>query len=389
MSYDELNIKKAESLSLINQQIEKGNILFKKGCLLIKGKSKYDISSRDRDLFESTFKQWVDITYSALLKVYKSSKYALEFKEKHSSKREYVNSSWIPDIEYYLRKQFVQKLDYLKMLRDSIDDFKERDDMTPIAQAWNALRTALQDSFNFYEIKEIVGLAGLDLTRIAHLEQKAGGGASKGQLMTGIDRVFGEVDEEGRRHFLAIVAEEVLKRRPETRDSLLDYLSRLGWTLVENALIPIELFDPSELAELPPESRGDLVKAAKRLRDGDLSGAISSACGSVDSATASVYAAEGLGNPATASFQERCKKALAARGVLPKIEKELSELGWATSDIMPFCKNFEGALNQGAYVMQTLRSKMGDLHGTKPILKPLVFDSVKWAQLLVRVLTDN
>ena len=261
--------------------------------------------------------------------------------------------------------------------------------MTLIAQAWNALRTALQGSFSFYDIREIVGLAGLDLTRIAHLEQKAGGGASKGQLMTGIDRVFGEVDEEGRRHFLAIVAEEVLKRRPETRDSLLDYLSRLGWTLVENALIPIELFDPSELAELPPDSRGDLVKAAQRLRDGDLSGAVSSACGSVDSATASVYAAEGLGDPTAASFQERCKKALAARGVLPKIEKELSELGWATSDIMPFCKNFEGALNQGAYVMQTLRSKMGDVHGTKPILKPLVFDSVKWAQLLVRALTDN
>ena len=264
-----------------------------------------------------------------------------------------------------------------------------RDDMTPIVQAWNALRTLLQSSFSFYDIKEIVGLAGLDLTRIAHLEQKADGGASKGQLMTGIDGVFAEIDEEGRRHFLAIVAEEVLKRRPETRDSLLDYLSRLGWTLAENALIPIELFDPSELAELPSESRGDLIKAAQRLRDGDLSGAISAACGSVDSTTASVYAAERLGDPAAASFQERCKKALAARGVLPKIEKELGELGWDPSDIMPFCKNFEGALNQGAYVMQTLRSRMGDVHGTKPILKPLVFDSLKWAQLLVRALTDN
>jgi len=128
MSYDALNINKAESLNLINQQIEKGETLFKKGYSLIEGKSKYSVSSRDRDLFESTFKQWVDITYSTLFKVYKSSKYAMEFKEKHSSKVEYVNSSWIPDIEYYLSKQFVQKLDYLKMLRDSIDDFKEEND---------------------------------------------------------------------------------------------------------------------------------------------------------------------------------------------------------------------------------------------------------------------
>lgn len=38
--------------------------------------------------------------------------------------------------------------------------------------------------------------------------------------------------------------------------------------------------------------------------------------------------------------------------------------------------------------MQTLRSKMGDVHGTKPILKPLLFDSLKWAGILVRTLTS-
>lgn len=48
--------------------------------------------------------------------------------------------------------------------------------------------------------------------------------------------------------------------------------------------------------------------------------------------------------------------------------------------------NLRGALNQGAYVMQTLRSRMGDVHGSKPVLKPLVFDSLKWAALLVRVM---
>lgn len=261
--------------------------------------------------------------------------------------------------------------------------------MSEVAQAWSAIRTTLQSSFSFYDIKEIVGLAGLDLTRIAHLEQRAGGGASKGQLMTGIDGIFGTCNEVERKRFVAIVAEEVLRRRPDTRDSLLAYLSRLGWTLVEDALIQIELLDQTELAELPPEARHDLVKAAQRLRDGDLSGAISAACGAVDSATASVYAVTGLGDPTTASFQERCNRALAARGVVPKIDIELPELGWDASGIKPFRENFKGALNQGAYVMQALRSKMGDVHGTKPILKPLVFDSLKWAQLIVRALRDD
>lgn len=46
-----------------------------------------------------------------------------------------------------------------------------------IQQSWNALRTTLQGSFSFYDIKEIAGLAGFDLGSIAHLEQRQGGGA--------------------------------------------------------------------------------------------------------------------------------------------------------------------------------------------------------------------
>ena len=69
-----------------------------------------------------------------------------------------------------------------------------------------------------------------------------------------------------------------------------------------------------------------------------------------------------------------------------KLDQQLAQLGWDVADITPVRKNFEGALNQGAYVMQSLRSKIGDVHGTKPILKPLVFDCMKWAELVVRAL---
>jgi len=255
-------------------------------------------------------------------------------------------------------------------------------------QAWNALRATLQNDFSFYDIKEIVGLAGFDLASIAHLEQKAGGGASKGQLMTGIDKGLNGLDDEPQKRFIAVVAEEVLRRKPDSRQPLDKNLSCLGWSLCGNAVIPIEILDASTLGELPLESQADLTKAAQRLRDGDLSGAISSACGALDAATSSIYASANLGKPTAASFQERCKKALAASGVIPKLEKNLSELGWTDDDIKMFQKSFEGAMNQGAYVMQTLRSKMGDVHGTKPILKSLVFDCLKWAELILRALKE-
>jgi hypothetical protein len=150
-----------------------------------------------------------------------------------------------------------------------------------------------------------------------------------------------------------------------------------------------EALEHGDLPDLPEASHEDLRKAAQRFRDGDLTGALSAACGAVDAATSQVYEEHQLGDPAKASFQERCKRAMAARGVVPKLDEQLAALGWSAADIVPFKKSFEGALILGAYVMQTLRSRMGDVHGSKPILRPLVFDSVKWAQLIVGSLLDR
>lgn len=260
--------------------------------------------------------------------------------------------------------------------------------MTSLLQAWPAIRACLQES-KFYDIKEIAGLAGLDLTAVAHLEQKPEKGATKGQLMTAIDGAFGRMTPHDQSRFLIILGEEILRRNPNAEQQLTENLSRLGWVFSDGALLPIEVFDPENLAELPEEARRDLLKAAQRFRDGDLSGAISAACGAVDSATSLVYQQAQLGDPSSASFQERCKRASSAKGVGPALEEQLRALGWPDAEVVPFKKNFEGALTQGAYVMQTLRSKMGDVHGTKPIIKPLVFDSMRWAELLVRSLSER
>lgn len=257
-----------------------------------------------------------------------------------------------------------------------------------LSRAWPAIRACLQ-AFSFYDIKEIAGLAGFDLTTLAHLIQKPERGATKGQLMTAVDAGFGKMDVAERTQFLTVVAEEVLRRRPEAQDQLSEYLSRLGWSFSNGTLSPLTILDPSDLPETPPESRADLLKAASRFRDGDLSGAISAACGAVDSATARVYQLQQLGDPGDDSFQQRCRRAAEARGVVPELERQLRSLGWPESEVVPFKKNFVSALNHGAYVMQTLRSMMGDVHGSKPILKSLVFDSMKWAELMVGSLLDR
>ena len=77
---------------------------------------------------------------------------------------------------------------------------------------------------------------------------------------------------------------------------------------------------------------------------------------------------------------------MAARGILVDLEGRLAELQWQPNDAGLFARNLEGALVRGAYVIQTLRSHMGDVHGSKPILRALVFDSLRWAELLVGAL---
>jgi hypothetical protein len=282
----------------------------------------------------------------------------------------------------------VRRLAVVKAVPKVMAKAKEPIHMDNLLRAWPAVRACLQE-FSFYDMKEVAGLAGFDVTAAAHLVQKAQGGATKGQLMSTVDEQVAQMEPGARRRFLTVLIEEVLRRRPDAKEKLSDYLSRLGWSFVNQTLVPLEVFDVDILTDTPDESHHDLLKAAQRLRDGDLGGAISAACGAVDAATSKVYKELGLGDPTKASFQERCKKAAVAKGVLTELDRQLDALGWDQADVTPFRKNLEGALNQGAYVMQALRSRMGDVHGTKPILRSLVFDCLRWAELLVGSLVER
>jgi len=248
---------------------------------------------------------------------------------------------------------------------------------------WGVVSKSLKD-FTFAEIKEIVALAGFDRTLLSHLQQKQGsGGASKGNLISEIDKNINRFKESEKKHFLNILVEEMLTRKPKLEKELDAYLNRLGWKIYQNQVIPIEIFDISDLNDLHEKSHQDLLKAVQRFRDGDLGGALASACSAVDSVTTDIYKTYQLGNPDSVSFQEKCNKSVQTIGIADKF----SELDWDDKDITPFKKNLEGSLNQYAFVMQKLRAKMSDVHGTKPILKPLVFNSIKYAEILIRMMS--
>lgn len=252
------------------------------------------------------------------------------------------------------------------------------------SSAWPPVRACLRQ-LRFSDIKEILGLGGLDLSLLAHLAK----GEPVERLLTTVDGAIAKMKDAERKRFLRIVAEEIVRRRPELENNLTEYLSRLGWTFSNRTLLPVAVFDQADFDDLPDDSHKDLIKAAQRIRDGDLSGAISAACAAVDATTTAVYRELELGDPSAVSFQDRCIASFKARKVLDKLEQQLRDLGWKEAHIKPLKENFQGAFRQGAYVLQTLRSKMGDVHGSKPILRSLVFDCIKWAQLIVASLVEQ
>ena len=128
---------------------------------------------------------------------------------------------------------------------------------------WGPIRSLLRTEFSFGKIKEIVGYTGVDMTRMAHLEQRARGGATKSQLLSAIDQQIGEADSESKARIVAICCEEILRQRQDLLDELDQVLSRVGWRFVQGHLVPLEIFDASELQQLPTEAHEDLVKAAK------------------------------------------------------------------------------------------------------------------------------
>ena len=254
---------------------------------------------------------------------------------------------------------------------------------------WGAIRSSLITNFSFGDIKQIVGYSDIDMSQLAHLEQKSQGGSSKSQLLSAIDKQIGQMDANRSGGVASICCEEMLRRKPSLIGELERVLSRVGWKFSGTTLLPVEIFDISELKEIPEKAQEDILKAANRLRDGDLGGSLSASCGALDSVTGEIYQEFGLGDPCKASFQERIKKSIEAIGAKENLVLELQDIGWCESDYKPLAFNLHGSLNQAAFVMQKLRSEMSDVHGAKPVVSALVYDSIKWALLLLRILVTR
>jgi hypothetical protein len=200
-------------------------------------------------------------------------------------------------------------------------------------------------------------------------------------LLGWLANIYEQSDEGTRRRLAVNFSRELLRRKSEVEDQLRESLAAIGWQFLDGDIVPMEVLASEDLVSLPAASHHDLLKAAKRFSY-DPSGAVGAACGAVDGLTESIYSIHSLGNPGEHSFQQRVKLSIKALKVMDEMQEELITLGWDQSKAKEFVKNLEGSLSQTAKVLESLRSHMGDAHGTKPVVEAMVLNSIRWASVL-------
>jgi hypothetical protein len=146
--------------------------------------------------------------------------------------------------------------------------------------------------------------------------------------------------------------------------------------------VPTAQIDQREARYLPPSSASELAKAMKRLVDGDETGAITSACGAVDSLMQELYTTHGLGDPAQVAFAAKVNTAAQRLGIFEQMKNEFIALGIAETDAESIVNEMGKGTNHAAQMLQTLRRTMGDVHGSKPAFRRAAYDAIKWASAI-------
>ena len=274
----------------------------------------------------------------------------------------------------------------IRMTQSAVEGIEEGGTVEPGLGPWGPIQSVLFD-LDSDTIISIVEASGLNPDWSLTTKQDFSHKSRRRAYRPRIQQEYDKLPTKDQKLFRLNVTREISKREPDLRERMNELLNRVGWALIGEKLIPLELFDPADLSNLPPAAHDDLAKAADRIWS-DPTGAISAACGAVDSVTAEIYEHHALGHPGEAGFQERVTKSLKAVGSLDSLKDKLLAMGWTPEKANTFHKNLNGAINQAANVMQTLRSEMGDVHGSKPTLGILAFDSVRWAMIICSLLQE-
>jgi hypothetical protein len=190
----------------------------------------------------------------------------------------------------------------------------------------NVILGELCNRLSIPQIRLAVGRAGFNAHRIPAEDRRS-------SVVPAVQRLFAELPYERKLAALPILAESV------PVDEVKNLLRRHGYQFANGEFIPVAMLDERELQFLPANSAEQISQAFSRLLDDDENGAITSACGAVDTATIAAYENRGLGQPPN-SFQAKVNTVMNNLGVYAEIEQDLESIKWASA----ICGLLEGKI---------------------------------------------
>jgi hypothetical protein len=243
------------------------------------------------------------------------------------------------------------------------------DDATRIG---NIILGVLCNKLSIPQIRLAVARAGLDAGRIPGFDSRAA-------VVPAVYNLFREMMVWEKLTALPILAESV------AGEEITRLLRRHGFQFVDGEFIPVAMLDERELKYLPASSAEQISKAFERLLDGDENGAVTSACGAVDTATIAIYEKYGLGQPPD-SFQAKVNTVLKKLDIYQEMKGDLTEVGIQPNDSEQIASELAEATKHAANALQLIRRLLGDVHGKKPSYTRLTYDAIKWASAICGLL---
>jgi hypothetical protein len=239
----------------------------------------------------------------------------------------------------------------------------------------------------FYELSitkmnRLAGRAGLDVSQIPFASE------SRAKIQPAISAIFAGMSDERRLAVLTLIADGLMdehrNNEAETAD-LANLLRRHGFQYINGSFIRVAAFDERERPFLPNMAFDEITDAFSRLAAGDDSGAVTKACGAVDSTMQSAYAKLGLGQP-PASFQTKVNTVFDRLDVYAKLRDSLVALNVPPVDAQKVADEAHETIKHAAELLQVVRRVQGDVHGTKLADSSLAYDAIKLCSVVCGLL---
>jgi hypothetical protein len=243
----------------------------------------------------------------------------------------------------------------------------------------NALMGELCD-VSIQKRRTIALKAGVDISEVPSEQNSA-------LVNPALGAAFAKLDTQRKLNALPIIADQlIVVNGGMVKEELTWLLKQHGYQYLDGHFLPIGLIDEREKQFMPTSAVERISTAINRLADGDESGAVTSACGAVDTVTLAIYARHQNWGPPPDSFQAKINTVMKQLEIFEEMEKDLREIGLKDEDAQTIRNELHKATKHAAEALQVIRRTLGDVHGKKPAYKRLTYESIKWASAICGLL---